>query len=501
MTGKNKDKGRNSIQEEKKKQLGITVKKSEEFSEWFSQIVEKAGLADYASAKGFIILKPYGYSLWELIKEYLDKRLKETGHSNGFLPCLIPESILNKEENHFKGFNPEVFWVTQSGNSKLSENLALRPTSEALLYSIFPKWISSYRDLPLKINFWNTALRAEIKSTKPFIRNSEFLWQEGHTAHVSENEAEEQVMMILEIYRNLIEKFLLIPTITGFKSNKEKFVGAQYTTTLEGMMPDGKALQLGTSHNLGRNFSVPFEIKYLNMENKEDYVWQTSWGISWRLIGALIMVHGDDTGLVLPPMVAPIQIIIIPIYKKDNEKEVKEKANLLKAHLDRAGYRTFVDGRNEYTAGWKYNEWEIKGVPLRINIGQKDIENQTLEIVRRDNRYKKTIPLLDLEKEIANIFTDIENSIFSNAEKYLRDQTKRVSNYREFVEQFNNSNGFVISGWCGNEECENNIKEETGADIRVIPFNQKDLSKDENLNNCIYCNKKSLNIAVFGRAY
>ncbi|MDQ4074440.1 MAG: His/Gly/Thr/Pro-type tRNA ligase C-terminal domain-containing protein, partial [Thermoproteota archaeon] len=335
----------------------------------------------------------------------------------------------------------------------------------------------------------------------PFIRNSEFLWQEGHTAHTSEKEAEEQVMMILEIYKNLIEEFLLIPTITGFKSNKEKFVGAQYTTTLEGMMPDGKALQLGTSHNLGRNFSVPFEIKFLNMENKGDYVWQTSWGISWRLIGALIMVHGDDTGLVLPPLVAPIQIVIIPIYKKDNEREVKEEANLLKARLDRTGYRTFVDGRNEYTAGWKYNEWEIKGVPLRINIGQRDIENQTIEIVRRDNRHRKTIPLLDMEKEIANMFTDIENSIFSKAEKYLSEQTKRVSIYREFVEHFNNSNGFVISGWCGNEECENNIKQETGADIRVIPFNQQGPSNDENLNRCIYCNKKSIKIAVFGRAY
>ncbi|MGN6709825.1 MAG: proline--tRNA ligase, partial [Candidatus Nitrosocosmicus sp.] len=307
-----------------KKEIGISVKKEDNFSEWYSQVVEKAGLADYISAKGFIILKPYGYAIWESIREFLDKKLKETGHSNGFLPCLIPESILNKEEDHFKGFNPEVFWVTQSGNSKLGEKLALRPTSEALLYSIFPKWISSYRDLPLRINFWNTALRAEIKSTKPFIRNSEFLWQEGHTAHVSKKEAEDQVIMILNMYRDLIENNLSIPSIMGYKSNKEKFVGAEYTTTLEGMMPDGKALQLGTSHNLGINFSKSFDIKFLNSENNAEFVWQTSWGISWRLIGALIMVHGDGKGLILPPTIAPIQIIIIPIYKNNNEKIVKE---------------------------------------------------------------------------------------------------------------------------------------------------------------------------------
>ena len=278
-----------------KKEVGITVNKNDDFSGWYSQIVEKAGLADYISAKGFIILKPYGYAIWESIREILDKKLKETGHSNGFLPCLIPESILNKEEDHFKGFNPEVFWVTHSGNSELNEKLALRPTSEALLYSIFPKWISSYRDLPLRVNFWNTALRAEIKSTKPFIRNSEFLWQEGHTVHASKKEAEVQVLMILDIYKNLIENILSVPTITGYKSNKEKFVGADYTTTLEGMMPDGKALQLGTSHNLGRNFSKPFEIKFLDRENNEEFAWQTSWGISWRLIGVIIMVHGRST--------------------------------------------------------------------------------------------------------------------------------------------------------------------------------------------------------------
>jgi len=482
-----------------KKELGITAKKNDNFSEWFSQIVDKSGLADYISAKGFIILKPYGYAIWESIKDYLDKKLKETGHNNGFLPCLIPESLLNKEEDHFKGFNTEVFWVTHSGDTKLNEKLALRPTSEALLYSIFPKWISSYRDLPLRINFWNTALRAEIKSTKPFIRNSEFLWQEGHTVHSSKEEAEDQVIMILNIYKNLIESILSIPTITGYKSNKEKFVGAEYTTTLEGMMPDGKALQLGTSHNLGRNFSKPFKIKFLNRENNEEFAWQTSWGTSWRLIGALIMVHGDDQGLILPPKIAPIQIIIIPIYKNNNEKTVKESANILKNNLSDLGYRVFVDERNEYTAGWKYNEWEVKGVPIRISIGQRDIENNTIEIVRRDNKQKQVISLNELDENIVKIFESIQSDLFNNAEKYLKEKIKMVINYEEFTKIMNSSDGFIQSGWCGKEECEVRIKEDTSADIRVIPFNQNE--SNEELKNCIYCNNKSEKTVVFARAY
>jgi prolyl-tRNA synthetase len=482
-----------------KKVIGITAKKNDDFSEWFSQVVEKAGLADYISAKGFIVLKPYGYAIWESIREYLDKKLKETGHHNGFLPCLIPESILNKEEDHFKGFSPEVFWVTHSGDSELNEKLALRPTSEALLYSIFPKWISSYRDLPFRINFWNTALRAEIKSTKPFIRNSEFLWQEGHTVHASKKEAEDQVIMILDIYKNLIESILSIPTITGYKSNKEKFVGADYTTTLEGMMPDGKALQLGTSHNLGKNFSKPFEIKFLNSENNEEFAWQTSWGTSWRLIGALIMVHGDEQGLILPPMIAPIQIIIIPIYKNNNEKIVKESATLLKNNLSELGYRVFVDERNEYTAGWKYNEWELKGVPIRINIGQRDIENNTIEIVRRDKKQKQIISLIKLKENMEKIFENIHNDLYNTAEKHLKEKTRIIFSYTDFVKTMQDQGGFILCGWCGNEECELKIKEETGADIRVIPFNQKELN--EELANCVYCDNKAEKIAVFARAY
>ncbi|MFI5405942.1 MAG: proline--tRNA ligase [Nitrososphaerales archaeon] len=488
------------------KEFGISVKKDENFSEWYSQIIEKAELADYISAKGFIVLRPYGFAIWDLIKTYLDQKFKETGHLNGFLPCLIPESLLNKEEKHFKGFNPEVFWVTSSGDSLLSEKLALRPTSEALLYSIFPKWISSYRDLPLKMNFWNTALRAEIKSTKPFIRNSEFLWQEGHTAHADKKEAEREVMTILNLYKHFIEKVLLIPTISGYKSNKEKFVGADYTTALEGMMPDGKALQLGTSHDLGLNFSQPFEIKFLNKNNNEDFVWQTSWGISWRLIGALIMVHGDDKGLILPPIVAPIQIIIIPIYKNVNEYLVKDHANRLKDSLIALGYRVFVDERDEFTAGWKYNEWEMKGVPVRINIGQRDIESNNVEVVRRDNRQKSIVPMENLSKEIENIFQSLQSDLYCKAETYLKEKTKIITDFDDFKRNLDNYSGFMVTGWCGNEDCEVGVKEDTGADIRVIPFDSKDLPTGLNapynvIKDCIYCGKKANKTVIFAKAY
>jgi prolyl-tRNA synthetase len=491
------------------KEFGLTVKKNEDFSEWYSQVVEKAGLADYISAKGFIIVRPYGYAIWELIKDYLDSKFKETGHVNGFLPCLIPEGLLNKEEKHFKGFNPEVFWVTSSGDSQLSERLALRPTSEALLYSVFPKWISSYRDLPIKINFWNTALRAEIKSTKPFIRNSEFLWQEGHTAHTDNEGAKEQVFSILTIYKNFIEKILSIPTISGFKSNKEKFVGADYTTTLEGLMPDGKALQLGTSHNLGRNFSQPFEIRFLNSNNKEEFVWQTSWGISWRLIGALIMVHGDDKGLILPPIIAPIQIIIIPIYKDQNQELVKKHANSIRDKLNSLGYRALVDDRDEFTAGWKYNEWEMKGVPIRINIGQRDIENNTVEVVRRDNREKRLIPLDAVFDEIRIIFQILQSDLYRNAFESLKNRTFVIKDVDELKSRLDNGQGgFMVSNWCGKEECEEGIKEDTGADIRVLPFDTKDLPiEPENneptikLKQCVYCQQDASRIAVFARAY
>jgi prolyl-tRNA synthetase len=475
---------------------GITARKEENFSEWYTQVVLKAGLADYAPVKGFIVLRPYGYAIWESIRDILDKRFKETGHQNGFLPILIPESLLSREEDHFAGFTPEVFWVTKAGENDIGERLALRPTSETLAYSIFSKWITSYRDLPLKINYWNTALRAEIKATKPFIRTSEFLWQEGHTVHATEEEAEKEVSMILEIYREVIEEHIAVPTVRGFKSDKEKFVGAKYTTTLEGMMADGKALQMGTSHHLAQNFSRPFEIKFLGKDTREHLAWQTSWGVSWRLIGALIMVHGDDKGLILPPRIAPIQVVIVPIYRDKDAQAVLEHARKIESEMSHAGLRVHMDGRSEYTSGWKFNEWEMKGVPLRINVGSRDIDKGTIEFVRRDNR-EKTVAQRSSVIETSNLILEaVQKSLYEKAKVLLQQKTSTPANYVEFKSILEQVGGFVAAGWCGKAECEEKIKEETGADIRVIPFEQKNLPPK-----CILCGMGAEKVAMFARAY
>ncbi|MGA7044373.1 MAG: proline--tRNA ligase [Nitrososphaeraceae archaeon] len=480
------------------KQSGITVKKNAGFSEWYIQVVLKTGLADYAPVKGFIVLRPYGYSIWESIRSILDKRFKETGHQNGFLPVLIPESLLAREEKHFEGFNPEVFWVTKAGNNELSEKLALRPTSETLAYPMFSKWITSYRDLPMKINYWNSALRAEIKGTKPFVRTSEFLWQEGHTVHATENEAEQEVMLILEIYRELIEDYLAIPLIRGFKSDKEKFVGAKYTMTLEGLMADGRALQMGTSHHLGQNFSKPFEIKYLGRDSEQHLAWQTSWGISWRLIGALIMVHGDDKGLVLPPRIAPIQVVIVPIFRDKDAELVISKTNEIAYDLRKSDIRVHVDQRKEYTAGWKFNEWEIKGVPLRINVGPRDIEKDQAELVRRDISEKSFVKRVNLSESVISILKQIQNNLLFQAKKQLEENTTEAANYDTLKSVLEMKGGFISAGWCGDQECESKIKEETGADIRVIPFEGQKISESKV---CIYCSKPSKIVAIFARAY
>jgi len=485
------------------KEIGITVSKSENFSEWYTQVVIKTELADYAPVKGLIVLRPDGYSIWESIKESLDKKLKETGHRNGFLPVLIPESLLAKEKEHFEGLNPEVFWVTHSGNSELGDKLALRPTSETLAYSLYSKWIKSWRDLPLKINFWNTALRAEIKGTKPFLRTSEFLWQEGHTVHANKDEAEKEVADILQLYKKTIEEELAIPVITGKKSEKDKFVGAVYTTTLESLMPDGKALQMGTSHFLGQNFSKPFDIKYLDENNAETFAWQTSWGVSWRLIGGMIMVHGDDKGLVLPPKVAPIQVVIVPIYYSKEEREkVIHIASMIKNNLTKSDIRVHLDDREQLTPGFKFHDWEMKGIPIRIEIGPKDIANNQAILVRRHNQTKDTLALLEegCEKfqhlgyivEIA--LEKIQKEMFDAAKKILDERVVRVSEYQQFKKELDNGK-MIDCSWCGNQTCEDKIKEETGADLRVIP---SDNTKAET---CIYCKNSGTTNVLFARGY
>ena len=478
-----------------KEDVGITVSKNGDFSEWYTQVVLKAKLADYAPVKGLIVLRPDGYSIWESLKNTFDKKFSKNGIRNGFLPILIPESLLGKEQKHFAGFNPEVFWVTHSGTNEVGDRLALRPTSETLAYTLYSKWIQSWRDLPLKINFWNTALRAEIKATKPFLRTSEFLWQEGHTVPVTQEEAEKEVMKILEIYKNTVEEELAIPVTTGKKSEKEKFVGAVYTTTMESIMPDGKALQMGTSHFLGQNFSKPFEVKFADKDNVEHFAWQTSWGVSWRLIGAMIMAHGDDQGLVLPPKVAPTQVVIVPIYRNDEGRDkVLPKVKEIQESLESQDIRVHVDDREGLSPGYKFNDWEMKGVPIRIEIGPKDIEKQSIVVAKRHNREKINLEFNDVEK-IVSTLDEIQKSMLEKAREQAKENTKNISDYTEFKSKIEEG-GFFNAPWCGKLECEEKIKEDTGADIRVIPFGSEDVNSK-----CMYCGEQSKSIPIFARGY
>ena len=478
-----------------KEDIGITVSKKEDFSEWYTQVVLKAKLADYAPVKGLIVLRPDGYSIWESLRSTFDKKFANNGIRNGFLPILIPESLLGKEKKHFAGFNPEVFWVTHSGENEIGDKLALRPTSETLAYTMYSKWIQSWRDLPLKMNFWNSALRAEIKGTKPFLRTSEFLWQEGHTVHATQEEAEEEVMKILEIYKNTVEEELAIPVTTGKKSEKDKFVGAVYTTTMESIMPDGKALQMGTSHFLGQNFSKPFEVKFADKDNVEHYAWQTSWGISWRLIGAMIMIHGDDQGLILPPKIAPIQVVIVPIYKNDGGKDkVLSKVEEIRKILESKEIRVHVDDRSELSPGYKFNDWELRGVPIRVEIGPKDIEKQSVVIAKRYNREKSSLGFTEIEK-ISTVLDEIQTDMLKTAREQAKKNTIDISDYTEFKSKIEKG-GFFNVPWCGKIGCEEKIKEETGADIRVIPFNSENTNEK-----CMYCQEQSISIPIFARGY
>ncbi|MBI4258459.1 MAG: proline--tRNA ligase [Thaumarchaeota archaeon] len=479
-----------------RKDLGVSVKRSEDFSEWYTQVVLKAELADYAAAKGFIALRPFGYAIWEQIRQVLDDGFKATGHVNAYFPTLIPETLLRREAEHFEGFTPEVFWVTHAGNNELSERLVVRPTSETIIYDFYARWVRSWRDLPVLINLWNSVLRAEIKSTKPFLRTSEFLWQEGHTVHATKEEADEEVMRILEIYRKLIEEHLAIPALRGTKSEKEKFVGALYTTTLESMMPDGKALQMGTSHNLGQNFSKPFEIKFLGKDEKQHFAWQTSWGVSWRLIGALIMMHGDDKGLVLPPRVAPIQVVFVPVYYKDDARSmVMQKIKEGAERLRKNGCRVHVDDREEYTPGWKYNEWELKGVPLRIEVGPKDLEKDQFMLVRRDNGERKSVSSRGLEDEVKSVLDGIQSALFEKSSISLKQMTSNASSMDELTKIIEQKGGFVKAQWCGNKDCEEKVKANTGADIRLIPFDAKGSGS------CTVCGNPASATVFLARAY
>lgn len=469
--------------------------KEKNFSQWYVDVVRKAELADYTTIKGCMVIRPYGYGLWENMQAGLDRRIKETGHKNAYFPLFIPESLLKKEAEHVEGFAPELAWVTHGGNQKLDERLAVRPTSEAIICSLYSKWVRSWRDLPILINQWVNIVRWE-KVTRLFLRTTEFLWQEGHTAHKSKQEAEEETLKILyQVYQDYIEKDLAIPVIVGRKTEKEKFAGALHTYTLEALMSDGKMLQAGTSHNLGQNFAKAFNIKFLDEDQQEKYVWQTSWGTTTRLVGALVMVHGDERGLKLPPKVAPIQAIIVPIMFDKSKKEVLEKAENICAILKK-NFRVEVDNRDGYTPGWKFNEWEMRGVPLRLEIGPKDMAKGQVMIARRDTGEKMAVNEEMLVETVNKLLNSIQENLFAQAKKFLEENIRETSDYNEFKTIIENQKGLIKTYWCENKDCEDKIKEETKTSIRCIPFEQEKAS-----GKCIYCGKESSTLVYFARAY
>ncbi|MFQ6080552.1 MAG: proline--tRNA ligase [Candidatus Bathyarchaeia archaeon] len=478
-------------------EMGITVKKAEDFSEWYTQVVLKSKLADYAPVKGCIVFRAYSYAMWEKIQDYFDEKIKETGHKNVYFPLFIPERFLKKEAEHFKGFVPECAWVTRGGDSELKEKLAVRPTSETIIYTMYKKWIKSWRDLPIKLNQWCNIVRWETKATKPFLRTREFLWQEGHTAHASKEEADKEVMEILMIYRDLIENLLAIPVLVGKKTESEKFAGALYTTTLEALMPDGRALQMGTSHQLGQNFSKAFQIQFVGEDEREHYVWTTSWGISTRLIGALVMVHGDDKGLVLPPKIAPHQVVIVPIFYKEIERDlILSKAREVSEKLKENGIANILDDRAEYTPGWKFHEWELKGVPVRIEIGPRDVKRKQVVAARRDTFERVEVREEELVNAINELLQEIQDSLFNRAKRFLENHIITVKTYDEFKEALRKGGGLIKACWCSNQGCEEKIKEETGATIRLVPFEREKLFSD-----CVYCGGQAKDVVFFARAY
>ena len=477
--------------------IGVTIKKTENFSEWYTEVVLKSEMAEYSPVKGCMIFREQSYAIWEKIQDVFNQKIWKTGHKNVYFPMFIPESFLKKEAEHFEGFVPEVAWVTEGGSSKLEEKLAIRPTSETIIYATFSKWIRSWRDLPIKINQWCNIVRWETKATKPFLRTREFLWQEGHTAHATKQEAEQEVMDILNEYRDIMESYLAIPVLVGVKTESEKFAGALETTTLEALMPDGKALQMGTSHNLGNNFAKVFDIKFIGEDEREHEVWQTSWGISTRLIGALVMVHGDDKGLVLPPKVAPVQVVIIPIsYKDVDSSAILRKAEEILSKLKADSISAVLDDRTEYTPGWKFNDWELKGVPLRIEIGPRDLKLNQLTFARRDTYQKIVINEDDALKETKRLLQEIQNNLHNKAKKTLEKRTTLVKDYNEFKKTLKEKGGFLRTSWCGSLKCEERIKEQTGATIRLRPF-----KKEKTKSNCVCCGKKAVEIVYFARSY
>jgi len=470
--------------------------RSEDYARWYTDVVQMADLADYAPVKGCMIIKPHGYALWENIKAGLDRRFKATGHANAYFPLFIPMSFLEKEAEHVKGFSPELAVVTHGGGKRLEEPLAVRPTSETIIGHMYAKWIQSYRDLPLLINQWCNVVRWEMR-TRLFLRTTEFLWQEGHDAFATSEEAQANALQMLDVYTEFAVEDAAIPVIAGRKSESEKFAGGVTSYTIEAMMGDCKALQSGTSHFLGQNFARAFDIKFLDENNELQYVWTTSWGVSTRMVGAVVMVHGDDQGLVLPPKLAPIQVVIVPIWKSDDQRaEVLEVVTRVEAAL-RDDVRVRVDDRDGYSPGWKFNEWEMRGVPLRIEIGPRDVEREQVTLARRDipgREGKRTTPLEGLTGVVKEMLATIQADLYRRALDFREAHTYDPGDYAEFREAV--SDGFAYSWWCGDADCEAQVKEDTKATIRCIPLEQ-----EPGKGRCIRCGKEASERAVFGRAY
>jgi prolyl-tRNA synthetase len=467
--------------------------RSQDFSQWYLDVVRRAELADYSPVKGCMVIRPYGYAMWELLQQALDARIKATGHVNAYFPLFIPNSLLNKEAEHVEGFAPQVAYVTHGGGEELEEKLVVRPTSEAIIGTMYAKWIQSWRDLPVLINQWANVVRWE-KVTRPFLRTTEFLWQEGHTAHETETEAEDETLKILDLYADVCEQVLAVPVVKGRKTESEKFAGALRTYSIEALMGDGRALQAGTSHNLGQNFAKAFDITFQGRDKTVQHVWGTSWGVTTRLIGAIIMTHGDDSGLVLPPRIAPHQIVIVPIGRDDWRTTVLPKAKELQAQLAAAGLRVTLDERDE-RPGWKFSEWELRGVPLRVEIGPKDIEKSAVMVARRDTREKQSIPMNGLVDALKGLLDNVQTGLLARATQFREEHTQRAQTYDAFKAAMEGRPGFVISPWCGDAECEARIKTDTQATIRNMP------TADNPGGTCVRCDKPATAEAWFAKAY
>jgi prolyl-tRNA synthetase len=473
----------------------LITPRAEDYSRWYTDVITQSQMADYSPVKGCMVIRPLGYAVWEAMQRELDARFRATGHQNAYFPLFIPESYLHREAKHVEGFAPECAVVTHGGGKKLEEPLVVRPTSETIIYAMYAKWIRSYRDLPVLINQWANVVRWEMR-TRLFLRTTEFLWQEGHTAHATEAEAEEEVLRILEIYRSFSEEQMAIPVYTGRKTESEKFAGALRTYCIEALMQDGKALQAGTSHNLGQNFARAFDVKFQTQEGDWQHCWQTSWGVSTRLIGALVMAHGDDNGVSFPPRLAPIQVVIVPIWKSDEQKaRIAVVAQKAADELSKT-FRVKADLRDEMSPGWKFNEWELKGVPLRLEIGPRDLEASQFTAVRRLDRRKSAVPLTDVVASVTTLLDGIQTDMLEKGRAFLKASTREASDYATFQKELDETGGFFRAYFCGDAACEASIKEETKATIRCVP-----LEGNQGKGSCLRCGAPSGEWVYFARAY